>query len=449
MELYFEYLSLGEDIPQPDTLEFYDTLEEAAGSEFFPYFLELDKRTDKKVLEVMKKIDDTREYGMRVGSSMHGGEPAKIYIEMFNSKQPELREYFQLVEYQDGRRRYTATHESCFMQLEMGQELYEAYFGPKREPEYYIDTDKNEFTGARVRYRFIFHMMQVMLHEHVMKTGGFVEIDPGTVSEEKVEFLVEQGVIHHMEGDEQAAVPCFREAVQLLEKQGIQEKMTVYLCTCQKIAMSLERLDDPEAEAWWKKIYALREEAADETAASCVAEAVMSFYRQARQNNEDAKAKKYLREVLELMQEQQALEEDWETQFEVHLGYAYLMEEEDLEESLREYRKAIHIARDHHLEQVRYCAKAVETAYNNYAWVLWNKCGSEEAILYYGRAIELLESYLFTGIIDKEAVYHELRHVGSALNRLYLDTNHLQESERLKERLAENGVAPDERPAQN
>ena len=78
--------------------------------------------------------------------------------------------------------------------------------------------------------------------------------------------------------------------------------------------------------------------------------------------------------------------------------------------------------------------------YNNYAWVLWNKCGSEEAIIHYGRAIELLEEYLFNGIIDKETALSELKHVGTALLQIYSDTSRDKEWLRLMKRLTDDGV---------
>ena len=252
-DLYMEYLGVGADIPEAEKLELYDSLEEAASSDFFPLFLEIDKRTDKKVQEIMKKVDDTREYGMRVGASWGGGGQPKMYIEMFNDRQPELREYYQIVEYRDGTSRFTATHESCYMQIEMGQELYEIYFGKKREPEYYIDTDKNEFTGSWVRYRFIFNNMKMIMHEYMMKHGGGFDLTPNQVMEERIELLIEQGVQSHMLGNDDESLRFYREAMHTLEAIGAPEKghLTGYICTCFKIASTLAFQNDPEAKNWW------------------------------------------------------------------------------------------------------------------------------------------------------------------------------------------------------
>ena len=450
---YFDaFLEMNSSIPVADMLERYETLEEAAQSEFFPLFLELEKRTDKKVLEVMKKLDDTREYGMRVGNAWHGKEGPKIYIEAFNDEQPERREYYQIVEYQDGKTRYTCTHESCFMQLEMGQDLYEVYFGEKREPEYFIDTDKNEFKGEQFRYRVIFNRLKMIMHDYVMKNGGFFQLDMNRIREEKVELLVEEGVQQNLMNHEEEAVRFFKEAIQVLESLGApKRKLPSYLCTCFKIAMTLDHMGNPEAQDWWNRMVSLKDKALKlegkdlGIAASCIVEAVMRDYRKSRWNDSDEEqAKKDIEEALYLIEHYQAASDDWITQFEARSGHAFMIEEDDLEESLREYRRALTIARNHHLDQVPQCADAVSVVYNNYAWVLWNKCGSEEAILHYGRAIDLQESYLFSGIVKRETVLKQLKHMGSALNNIYVATSRPSESKRLKERLAENGVTLDE-----
>ncbi len=450
-DLYMEYLALDEDLPEAEMLESYDRIEDAAGSDFFPFFLEIDKNTDKKVLEVLRKLDDTREYGHRVGSAWHGGGQPMIYIEMFNDRQPENREYFQLVEYRDGTCRYTASHESCFMQLEMGRDLYRAYFGTaKRDPEFYIDTDSDRFTGAQVRYRFIFHLLRMLLHEEVLKTGGFVEMDPAKVREEKIEFLIEQGVQAHLGGDERQSVSLMKEALALMAPSGAPEerRLTVYACTCLKIALSLQGLKDPEEEEWWQRLWALKDAvtAACEKdpdgragALSSLVDAGLHFFRAALAGK-SPEARGYLEQVLDLMDTHHASADDWPAQFEVRASHAFMMEERDLQKAAEEYRAALNIARDRHLDQDPFCARGVAVHNFNFGWVLWNRLNSEEAVLYYGRAIDLLESYLSTGVVDRDTVLRDLAHTGEALDRVYIDTSRPQESLRLKARLKESGV---------
>lgn len=92
------------------------------------------------------------------------------------------------------------------------------------------------------------------------------------------------------------------------------------------------------------------------------------------------------------------------------------------------------------MDQDRFSAAAVAATYSNYAWVLWNKLGSEEAIIYYGRVIELTETYLENGILDPEHARKNLAHYGDELIKIYEATSRQKEKERLVKRLIESGV---------
>ena len=110
-------------------------------------------------------------------------------------------------------------------------------------------------------------------------------------------------------------------------------------------------------------------------------------------------------------------------------------------EAAKYCRKAISIVKARHLDQMPQHQMLVVTLYNNYAWVLWNKLQSEEAVIYYGMAIELLEGYSLQGSQDPEWAKAQLAHVGGALHKLYMQTDKLKEAGNLKERLLEDGVA--------
>ena len=130
--------------------------------------------------------------------------------------------------------------------------------------------------------------------------------------------------------------------------------------------------------------------------------------------------------------------------FEVYQAYAFILDAKQPEEAETYYLKALKEATKHHLDQDRFSAAAVAATYNNYAWVLWNKLGSEEAIIYYGRAIELTESYLENGTLSSEQARKNLAHYGDALIRIYEATSRQKEKERLIKRLINSGVKPEE-----
>jgi hypothetical protein len=57
--------------------------------------------------------------------------------------------------------------------------------------------------------------------------------------------------------------------------------------------------------------------------------------------------------------------------------------------------------------------------------------------MYYGRAIELAETYLESGILPSEQAKAELAHYGAALQKIYETTSRSKEKNRLLKRLLE------------
>ena len=447
-ELYEEWEAIQQLHAGAETLELYFSLEDAADSAFFPFFLELEKRTDQKVTEVMNGIDDTRNYGSRIGMTWE--QTPQIHMEIFNDKQPERREYFQIVYHADGSCRYTATHESCYMRLEMGEGLYSVYFGNRREPEYFIDAAENAFTGTEVRYRFIFTSMMVKVYEYAQQLSGLFPLDPQTVEDEKLEYLLECAAGLHQSGRDEEAIAPLQDAIRQMEENGevADHDFVTYITVLARLAISASCTGRYEMEAEnWKKLYAQRDrilawkgKESFETLVSALMQATIRFMHAAFEAKDETTASGLLREGQALLEAYGASADDWQTQFDFYANLAFHTESTDLDAAVQYYRKAISIAQNHHLDQVPGCSRAVAMQYNNLGWVLWNRLGSEEAVIYYGRCLELLESYLYTGVLPEKTVLELLAHAGNGLNRIYLDTGRAQETARLKARLAENGV---------
>ena len=154
----------------------------------------------------------------------------------------------------------------------------------------------------------------------------------------------------------------------------------------------------------------------------------------------DPEAKKLLKDALDLLEGRCNHLQNWITLFQLYTKYAYAIDREFPEKSAGYSRKAIAVVNAQHLDREPAIQMMVVTLYNNYAWVLWNKLGREEAVIYYGRAIELLEGYLLEGSQEESVVKAQLKHLGEAFHKLYLSSNREKEASRLKERLKENGV---------
>ncbi len=182
------------------------------------------------------------------------------------------------------------------------------------------------------------------------------------------------------------------------------------------------------------------------TVLSVIADALLDKWRALQSQGIETHTKKCLEEILELM-EYGAFSDEGSyasERFEVFQAYAFQLDEKEPEKAEEYYLKALKEATKHHLDTQRGSAAAVAATYNNYAWVLWNKLGSEEAIINYGRAIELTETYLENSMLTPEHARRNLAHYGVSLLVIYRDTGRKKEHDRLLDRLIKDGVTFEE-----
>lgn len=142
-------------IDEDDMLESYSELTEAAESDYFAYFLELDRLTDEKAEETKRHLNDTKYYpGVRMGQMV--GRNYGAHAEFFNDLQPEYKEYYQVVR-KDGIFHYSMSHESVYMRNELGA-FYNAYFPETEEPKYLFEV--TSIDEVPERYEFAKHTFQ-------------------------------------------------------------------------------------------------------------------------------------------------------------------------------------------------------------------------------------------------------------------------------------------------
>ena len=445
-----------EESEKQDVLELYFSLLDATASKFFPYFLELDHLTDLKVAEVMAEIDDTRNYPYRVGSHWNG-QKQEIYIEMFNSAQPERREYFQMIEDVDHECTFTASHESYFMQIEMN-DLYGFYFKSKKKQEYFIQATNENFDKLDKRYRMIFNNLRHHLHEFARKYGTFVKIPDEQFYAEESEFFAELFVASMHAGDIDQAKRALAEqenAINASSFSDAERLLQLIIVEQRKHNITQQEGNQDEAVQIRDNIISRKQDAIKletdlgehaPTVFTVIADMLLNRWRSHQKAGQDSNSKEELTEILELMKHGAFSEENESSQqrFEVYQAYAYQIDQTDPDTAEEYYKKAIKEATKHHLDQNLYSAAAVPAVYNNYAWVLWNKFGSEEAIIHYGRAIELTETYLENGMLTPEQARRNLTHYGAGLLVIYRDTGRKKEHDRLYNRLVQNGVTFDE-----
>jgi hypothetical protein len=438
------------DFPQYfEPLESYESLEDAASSRFFKWFLELDRETDGKVLETMRQVDDTRFYGARYGAKLdHNG--MSYYMEAFNTQHPEIREYFQIVENGD-ERRFTVSHESYYMWLELG-EIYPAYFGKKmQEPEYFIDVrDLDQLDGRNLNYRMIFKDLLAGMHLYAHRYYG-AAISEEEIEKEKIGTLTRQATALFQSGKICDAIQALEEAYALMTERPAQESLAERVVTCDKLADLYWELEDSEqAEKWYRECCSYREplkEALQDPERSeklhdapiSMAYACIHFHNRTRLDDPE-KSLEYLKEAIELFEGRCNTVASWGSLANCLLSYAFLIDEEEPEKSLKYSGRVLDIIRDQSLDRRPPYHEFTFLALNNHAWVLWNRLASEEAIIYYGRAIDLIEGYLSTGTPNPEQMKQNLKKEAGELYKIYKATGKERETKRLTARMRKSGI---------
>ena len=448
-DLYVQAAETGEIPLGIETLEAYESLEEAASSQFFKWFLELDRETDGKVLETMRQIDDTRYYGARYGAKLdHGG--MSYYMEAFNTSNPEKREYFQIVENGD-ERRFTVSHESYYMWMELG-EIYQAYFGRKmQEPEYIIDVQNlDELDSKNYNYKMIFKDLLAGMHLYAHRNYG-AAISEEEMEKEKIGTLTRHAAVYSQSGKIRDAIRALEEAYALMITRPIQESLAERIVTCGKLANLYNDLEDSEqCEKWYYECCSYMEplkEALQNLESSeklydaliSMAYACIYFYNHKRLS-EPEESLEYLKEAIDLFEGRCDTVASWGSLANCLLSYAFQIDEEDPEKALEYSGRALDIIRDQNLDRRPPFHNFTFLALNNHAWVLWNRLASEEAIIYYGRAIDLIEGYLTTGTPDPDRMRENLEKEACELYKIYIATGKKREAERLTARMRKSGI---------
>ena len=432
----------------PGFLETFESLIDASSSSFFSYYLELDKATDEKEAETLAMVDDTKNYGTRIGCHIMGGEKA-CYLEAFNSQEPERCEYFQVIRTEKGYT-YSITHKSLFLRIEMGK-IYSAYYGEqKEEPKYLLKvTDPAEAGKTDVRYKFIFTDLRHYLNEVIRKQyEGFFPSEE--TNDELVETYAQQATFALKRGDIDEAIRLNREVYDISTLKSDVESVTVSLITAWKLGRCFAEINDLEGQAEWLKravsyadtAQAWYENEETRPAAAHVADILADAYRtECISSYRSGQAEKAKQNALESIKWYRICELSDDTAFGFvdTLGiYAHLIDEEDPERSLEYTGEAMRVARKYQIDQTQRGIKMLEVVMNNHAWVLWNRLGMEEAIIYYGQAIDLLE----TAILDKDnpELVSSLENVAAALYEIYVDTGKEKERDRLAARMKKYGL---------
>lgn len=450
--------SMGDKHEAPwETIEEFESLDEADGSDFFRFYLEADKATDEKVKEIYAMLTDTINYGIRFGMKWSDAKPVR-YAEQYDAASPADRQYFQVIESED-EVTFSASHESVFMYLEMG-DLYSAIFGEREEPKYFIKVNSEEELGMLpdVRIRFILNGLRTSLHQWQKQNPGFMpDLSESQVDEEEIETIAQMATWSYVNGDYSKALELnlqLLDMIQALEKKYGTNQVVSLITTIWKISNCYDCLEDKaNGRLWREKILSYKDRVYEtldqdlDSVNNAVSVYAGELMRQAQyaQDRKDVEAVvAYSKEIITLLEGRCEDKATWGTLFVAYIKYAFILDEENRsDEAIDLYEKADEIVRKQHLEDGHF-RNAVMNFYNNYAWVLWNRFENSEAIIYYGKAIELAEDSLEENLLPVNLAHSSLEHYGKGLYDLYRKTGKDKEAQRLNKRLKRYEIDLDE-----
>lgn len=430
-----------------ETLESYDSLDDAMESDFARYFMEIDHLTDEKVRETLSKVNDTETYGMRFGLKWAENGFVK-YAEQYDAQDPAKHQYFQVVESDDGVT-YSASHESVFMRIEMGS-IYSTIFGEYKEPKYFIHiTDEKDFKNISIREHFILQTLRSNLHMYLKGAlGNMSDIDDCDLDNESIEANAKHAAWEFMNRDYKSSLETNLQVLEMAEKHEQNyndDKTATIVTTLSKIATCYECLEDFDNSLLYReKILAYKDrlykviENRDEDCDGAVQSYsyVLLLAVQNAQNDYDfEKVSEDCMKIIDLLERRDDFFGAEDTLFNAYIKNAFALDEMDRsEDAIEYYEKAELLVRRYHLENGRY-RRNVMSFYNNYAWVLWNRFENEEAIIYYGKAIELAEDSINESEEPDETLNQNLEHYADGLLTLYKQTGKDKEADRLKRRM--------------
>lgn len=446
-----DVLNLSDPSEGIEVVEHYESLIEAARSPFFKWYLELDRAVDDKVLKTLNSVDDTRNNEPRFGAKL-GDKNWIYYMEAFNTEEPEKREYFQIIKDGDDYT-YSISHESYFMKIELGS-IYEIYFKEKSHPEeYFIKVhDLAELKGNSARYGVIFKHLRLYLHQFIHQNFDFESsVSDDTLVEDQLEVLLRQAAMCMRSGDVEGSAELNRTAYDLM-KTSNDDMLAGKIVTAYKLSCCFDQLGKLEDSKYWEEECLsykdiLKAQIASAQNKQIFGSAPVTIAIILNKKGRDLYKAGDIQSCLNIMEEAISFFEgtccdsdDWGQYANCLINYSAATEEVDMQKALELLEDALTIIEDHDLEKDSDSQHLIFLLYNNLAWVLWNEFSSEEAIIYYSKAIDVIERRLRNDKNDPVLSISELEKEVGRLYEIYMSTSKDREAERLKKKYAKKGI---------
>ena len=452
-EEYRKYCSKGneqeenpEDMSEPQ--EEFDSLIDTTRSDFFHCFMELQHSINDKIEEDLKEADDTKHYGSRIELLWceKGDQPA-VFIEYYNDADPELKEYFQLTRYIEGECIYTISHESRFQEMHLGEKLYHTIYPNSKHHESFFQADSSSILNADKRWQFIFKRVRGLLNNYLVEEYKGFGMDSDTLNLETLDYL--RSVVNYQFNTDQYEA-CWNTLLEaedcigyLKDQRKRDIKFAVNNVDMIVVAQKLSKTDEFEERK--KRLYEnyrriltyadslTPDEQNEAFTAPCYI--LYDDYYDLKEAGKKDEAQALHNEMLDLVENHYALSEKKESYNRMILFIHETMYREDTDPQVAEkyYQKSLKEVLAFHLDENLENTENVCTLYNNYAKQLLSQGLKSEALIYFGRAIEIFEASVYSGYTFTEHGLYLIDHIGEAITELVESP---QEKQRLEERIA-------------
>lgn len=444
---------------EPESMESYSSLIDATGSEFFLCFLQIEEALHIRMDQSISEADDTKHFGMRCDLSLAASEADNqaAFIEIYNSANPELKEYYQLVRYLDGKCIFTGSHESRFQELRLGHG-YRKIYSDRKEHECFFQADQQTIADAEPHFRYFFRRSRYHLNLYLIEEYNGFGLDSDTLHREVLEFATDQAWNCIYSKRYEDARTSLLDAQRMIDGlSDPKERMIHSAGNYSRMRITAEQLNKPdEAKKYRTKLLQIKKKALkqDDTLTPEEQHKIFSpvctmlyndYISLCNADKEDA-AFPLLDELLDLVENHYGFsDEDSFQRMYLFFKQAERFCKSDFQQAETYYRKAIKETLTHHLDtNADYC-DIIPILYNNYAAQIRDNIGYPEAMIYYGRALEIFEAARYNGHTFSEYELSAIEHVGNIMTGFYESYNYPVEKDRLLRRL-EAIKMPQEKP---
>ena len=450
-EQHQQYLKSKSDGTEPETesMESFYSLIDTTSSEFFQCFLKIEDALRARFDQSLSEADDTKFYGMRceLALAVSNKSQQAVFIELYNDADPELKEYFQLIRYTDGRCIFTGSHESRFMELYMGDH-YKAIYPDKKEHDCFFQADQKTINDAENRYKYYFKRTRYHLNLYLIQEYKGFGLDHDTLSREVLEYVTDLAKLHYYSNEYEDAWAYHLDAERFINNlSDPKERMIHSSLNYSNMRTTAEHLNKTdEAKRLRNQMLKIKKKAlaqANELSPeeqnsifSPICTMLYNDYVSLFNAGKETKAYSLLDELLDLAENHYGISDDhsFERMY-LFLHQADRFGEENFPQAEKYYRKALKEVLTFHLDSDTSRCRIVCVLYNNYAALLRDCIGYQEAMFYYNRALEIFESARFAGYTFTEFDLSLIDHIGEIISQFYETNNCSIEKERLLRKL--------------